>query len=59
MFCGTKRKIKDKEGFEVKCKDTPIETVTEVKYLGLKIDETVSGEGIGYWTQLSRNVPVE
>ncbi len=46
MLGGTKRKMKLREGFGVKCKDTPIETVTEVKYLGVKIDETLSGEGI-------------
>ncbi len=47
MLCGgAKCKIKNKEGFGVKCKDMPIETVTEVKYLGVKIDETPSGEGI-------------
>ncbi len=46
ILCGTKRIIKNKEGFEVKCKDTPIKTVIEVKYLGVKIDETQSGEGI-------------
>ncbi len=46
MLCGTKRIIKNRERFGVKCKFTPIETVTEVKYLGVKIDETLSGEGI-------------
>ncbi len=35
MLRGTERKIKNREGFEVKCKDTAIETVTEVKYLGV------------------------
>ncbi len=38
--------MKNRERFSVKCKDTPIETVTEVKYLGIKIDETLSGEEI-------------
>ncbi len=46
MVCGTKRKIKNKEGFEVKCKNTTINSTTEVKYLGVKIDETLSGKGI-------------
>ncbi len=32
--------------FGVKCKDTPIDSVSEVKYLGVKIHETQSGEGI-------------
>ncbi len=45
MICGTKCKIKSKEGFEVKCKNTTI-NITEVKYLGVKIDETLSGKGI-------------
>ncbi len=46
MICGTKCKIKSKEGFEVKCKNTTINSTTEVKYLGVKIDETLSGKGI-------------
>ncbi len=46
MFCGTKRKIRNREGFGVKCKDTSVDTVTEVKYLGVQIDETLSGEGV-------------
>ncbi len=46
MICGTKYKIKNKEGFEVKCKSTTINSTTEVKYLGVKIDETLSGKGI-------------
>ncbi len=46
MICGTKCKIKKKEEFEVKCKNTTINSTTEVKYLGVKIDETLSGKGI-------------
>ncbi len=46
MICGTKNKIKKKEGFAVKCKDTTINSTTEVNYLGIKIDETLSGNGI-------------
>ncbi len=46
MLCGTKQKMRSKEPFGVKCKDTPIDYVSEVKYLGIKIDETLSGEGI-------------
>ncbi len=41
-----KKKTRNIEGFVIKCKDTTIETVTEVKYLGVKIDEMLSGEGI-------------
>ncbi len=46
MICGTKCKIKNKEGFEVKCKNTTIKSTTAVKYLGVKIDETLSGKAI-------------
>ncbi len=46
MICGTKYRIKKNEGFAVKCKDTTINSITEVKYLGIKIDETLSGNGI-------------
>ncbi len=46
MPCGTKRKTNNRENIEVKCKDMTIEVVTEVKYLGVKIDETLTGEGI-------------
>ncbi len=46
MIYGTKYKIKKKEGFAVKCKDTTINPITEVKYLGIKIDETLSFNGI-------------
>ncbi len=46
MFCGTQCKTKNREGFVIKCKDMTIESVTKVKYLGVKIDETLSGEGI-------------
>ncbi len=42
---GTKRKMRNTEDFEVKYKDTAIESVSEVKYLGIKIDKTLSGEG--------------
>ncbi len=32
--------------FEVKCKNTAINSIAEVKYLGVKINETLSGKGI-------------
>ncbi len=38
--------MRSNEGFGVKCKNTPIDSVSEVKYLGIKIDETLSGDGI-------------
>ncbi len=46
MICGTKCKIKNKEGFAVKCKNSTINSTTDVKYLGVKIDENLSGKGI-------------
>ncbi len=42
---GTKRKTRNTEDSKVKHKDTAIESVSEVKYLGIKIDKTLSGEG--------------
>ncbi len=45
ILCGTKRKMRNTEDFEVKYKDTTIESASEVKYLGIKIDKTLSGEG--------------
>ncbi len=46
VICGRKCKIKNKEGFTVKCKNTTINYTTEVKYLGIRIDEALSGSGI-------------
>ncbi len=46
MICGTKHKIKNKEGFAVKCRDTTLKTITEVRYLGVTLDDTLSGEGV-------------
>ncbi len=37
--------MRNTEDFEVKYKDTTIESVSEVKYLGIKINKTLSGEG--------------
>ncbi len=45
ILCATKRKMNNAEDFEVKYKDTAIESVSEVKCLGIKIDKTLSGEG--------------
>ncbi len=45
ILYGTKRKMKNTEDFEVKYKDTAIESVSEVKYLRIKIDKTLSGGG--------------
>ncbi len=46
MSCISKHKIKNKEGFAVKSRDTTIKTTTEVRYLGVNLDDTLSGEGI-------------
>ncbi len=45
ILCVAKRRMRNTEDFEVKYKDTAIESVSEVKYLGIKIDKTLSGEG--------------
>ncbi len=37
--------MRNTEDSEEKYKDTAIESVSEVKYLGIKIDKTLSGEG--------------
>ncbi len=39
-----KKKKRNTEDFEVKYKDTAIKYVSKVKYLGIKIDKTLSGE---------------
>ncbi len=46
MLCRKKRKTRNTENFEVKYKDTAMKPVLEVKNLGIKIDKTLSGEGI-------------
>ncbi len=38
--------MKNTEGFTVKCRDTTVKTTTEVKYMGVNLDNTLSGEGI-------------
>lgn len=43
MLCGTKRKIRNQDSFGEKCKEIPIDYVSDVKYLETKIDETQSG----------------
>ncbi len=45
ILCGTKRKMRNTEDFEVKYKDTTIEYVSAVKCLGIEIEKTQSGEG--------------
>ncbi len=46
MIFGSKYEIKNIEIFEVIYKGTTIKTAIEVKYLGVKTEETLSGEGI-------------
>ncbi len=46
MICSTKQKAKNTEGFKVRCRDITIKTTTRVKYLGVNLDNTLSGEGI-------------
>ena len=46
ILFGSRRKLKDAKDFIVKCNDITIKNVKYVKYLGLLIDETLSGEKI-------------
>ena len=46
ILFGSKRKLKNINNFEVKCNDTTIKNVTSVKYLGLTLDNNISGESI-------------
>ncbi len=46
MICATKYKTENTQGFTVKCRDRTITTTTEVKYLGVNLDNSLSGEGI-------------
>ena len=44
MIFGTKRKLKEVKFFEVKCGNVRINNVNDVKYLGLQINDNLSGE---------------
>ena len=44
MIFGTKRKLKEVKSFEVKCGNVKINNVNDVKYLGLQINDNLSGE---------------
>ena len=46
ILFGTKRKLKNVDEFNVKCDDVIIKSVKSVKYLGLMIDENLSGVDI-------------
>ncbi len=38
ILCGSKRKLKNVQDFEVKCNGVSIKSVSAVKYLGINID---------------------
>ena len=46
LLFGSKRKLQAAENFQIKCDSTDISAVPVVKYLGLKLDTTLSGEDI-------------
>ena len=46
ILFGSKRKLNKVESFDVKCGDININNVNSVKYLGVQIDNTLSGENI-------------
>ena len=46
ILFGTKRKLKNVNNFQVKCENTIIKNVKSVKYLGLTLDDNLSGESI-------------
>ena len=45
MF-GSKRKLKRDHSFEVKCGEIKVNNVNSVKYLGLQIDNNLSGTSV-------------
>ncbi len=44
ILCGSKRKLKNAQDFEVKCNGVSIQLVSVVKQLGINTDSDVSGE---------------
>ena len=48
IIFGTKRKLMNVQDFHVTCEDISIKRVTKVKYLGLMLDDCLSGESIVY-----------
>ncbi len=44
ILCGSKRKLKNVQDFEVICNGVSIKSVSAVKYLGINIDSDMSGE---------------
>ena len=47
LLFGTSRKLKKVGGFDVSCEGVPIKRVSMVKYLGVELDENMSGEAHG------------
>ena len=48
ILFGTKRKLNYNNNFQVKCDDIIVQNVKSVKYLGLILDDNLSGESIVY-----------
>ena len=46
ILFGSKRKLKKVESFDVKCDNKSIKHVNSVKYLGVQIDNDLSGNSI-------------
>ena len=46
ILFGSKRKLKNVESFEIRCGEEIIKHVKSVKYLGVQIDENMSGDSI-------------
>ena len=46
ILFGSKRRLKNSLNFQVKCNGIDIKNVTSVKYLGLILDESISGDSI-------------
>ena len=47
LLFGTSRKLKRVENFSLTCEGEPIKRVSTVKYLGVELDENMSGEAHG------------
>ena len=46
ILFGSKRKLSNANNFNVKCGDVEIQNVKNVKYLGLQLDDDLSGNSI-------------
>ena len=47
LLFGTSRKLKKVGSFDISCEGLPIKRVSMIKYLGMELDETLSGEAHG------------